>query len=617
LFFARTPRYTLRVLRNGLSFDGVRLVFRGANPRPEIVPLEPGGARLNLFLGRDPAGWRTDLPCYGAVLFRRVYPGIDFKVYGSAANVEYDWILGPDADPDRIRIGFEGALEAEIDAAGNLAAGTANANMIQSKPRARQVKGGRPRAVEASFRKRRDGTFGFRLGGYDRALSLIIDPAVLAFSTYLGGDLNDYASAVAVDSSGCIYVTGKTRSSNFPVKAPLQTDRAIEDAFVAKFAPSGRSLVYSTYVGGSDYDFALAIAVDAAGCATISGGTLSPDWPLKKPLQTDRPGRDAFVTKLSAAGNSLVYSTYLGGSDLDESYDLALDAAGNAVVVGRTDSPDFPTLTPIQRDRPRADGFIAKLEGATGGLVFSTYWGGSGVDYINGVALDAKGAVYLAGYTESPDLRLKTPFQTDRPGPDAFAAKLAPNGRSLVYATYLGGGSSDMATSIAVDAAGCAYITGATDSGNFPLKHPFQKNRPGRDAYLAKLAPSGAALVTSTYLGGSGDDFAWAVAVGSDGSVYLAGETQSADFPRKGSFQGDQPDSDAFVARIKPDGSGLVYSSYLGGNGADFAYGAALDSTGSLYVVGWTASTNFPTVKAFEADRGDRDAFLAKIAFSR
>lgn len=617
LFLTKTPRYALSVWRDGLAFDGTRMVFRGANPRVEVVPLDPLESRMNIFLGDDPARWKTDIPCFGAVLFKRVYPGIDLKVYGVANRIEYDWILEPDADPDRIQFAYEDIRDAAVDGEGNLVVRTEAEEMVQGKPQVYQESGGDRDAVEASFQNLGGAAFGFKLGPYDRGRPLVIDPAVLAFSTYLGGDLNDYASAVAVDAAGYIYVTGKTRSPNFPVKTPFQTDRNIEDAFIAKFTPSGRSLVYSTYIGGSDYDFALAIAVDADGCPTISGGTLSSDIPLKNPIQRHQPGRDAFVTKLSAAGNSLVYSTYLGGSDLDESYDLALDAAGNAVVVGRTESSDFPTLTPLQRDRPRADGFVAKFAGATGALVFSTYLGGNGVDTINGVALDGQGAVYLTGNTESTDLRLKNPFQTDQPGTDAFVMRLAPNGRSLIFATYLGGSAYDYATSIAVDAAGAVYVAGGTDSANFPLEKPFQKKRQGRDAFLAKFDPSGKSLVYSTCLGGTDYDLAWAVALGSDGSAYLAGETMSPDFPRKGSFQGDKPDSDAFVAKIKPDGSGLVYSSYLGGNGADYAYGGALDAAGNLYVVGWTASTEFPTVKAFQTDRGDRDAFLAKVVFGR
>jgi hypothetical protein len=241
--------------------------------------------------------------------------------------------------------------------------------------------------------------------------------------------------------------------------------------------------------------------------------------------------------------------------------------------------------------------------------------GGNALDDGGSIAVDNEGNAYVVGYTKSTDFPLKGAFQKDKPGPDGFVTKLPPMGKTIIFSTYLGGNSFDTAKGVAVDNLGYIYITGATDSTNFPTKNPFQKDQPGRDAFVTKLSPTGNALVYSTYLGGSDYDYAWAIAVDSEGNACVAGETQSKNFPRKNSYQGNQPDFDAFVTKLSAAGNKLIYSTYLGGNGPDYAYDVRMDRRGDVYVAGWTFSTNFPTVNPLQKDQPDGDAFVTKIVF--
>jgi hypothetical protein len=615
LYYAKASRYTLWVTKEGFVFDSSRLVFPGANSNVEIIPLEKTDYTVNHFLGDDPSQWKKDIPASKSLQFKEIYKGIDLKVYGVEKQVEYDWIIRPEGIPNNVRFEYKDIVGTEINKDGDLIIQTEFGELIHKKPFGYQQINGKRTAVRVSFKKTKEHIYSFDIGPYDRNLELIIDPAVLAYSTYLGGSLNDYAAGIAVDDEGNAYVTGKTRSPNFPTKGPYQTDQSIEDAYVTKIAPSGRTLVYSTYLGGSDYDFALSIAIDKAGNAYVTGGTLSFDFPTKNPFQKDQPDRDVFVTKLSPHGNALVFSTYLGGSGMDEAYDITVDRNGDALVTGRTDSDDFPILNYFQRNQPRGDAFVTKFFRGGNTLVYSTYLGGNGLDYGGSIAVDDAGYAYAVGYTESTNFPLKSPFQKDKPGPDAFVTKLPPLGKMIVFSTYLGGNAFDTATGVAVDNLEYIYVTGATESTNFPIKNPFQKDQPGRDAFVTKLSPTGKTLVYSTYLGGDDYDFAWGIAVDGEGNVCVTGETKSQNFPLKNRYQTDQPDFDAFVTKFSTAGNKLIYSTYLGGNGIDYAYDVYTDKAGNDYVAGWTSSPNFPTIKPFQKDQPGWDAFVTKIVF--
>ena len=637
------------------SDAALRLRLLGANRQSEITAGHKLPGKVNYFVGQDPAKWRTNIPTYARVNFKDVYRGVDLAYYGHQGRLECDFIVHPGSDPGLIRLsatssGASGRLaESErrlrIDPGGDLVVSLGGSEVRLKMPLIYQEAGGRRESVPGRFRLDRGGAAGFELGRYDKSRPLVIDP-LLVYSTYLGGTGADVANGIAVDSSGSAYVTGTTHSANFPTASttPLQAKLGgVSNAFVTKFNASGTALVYSTYLGGAGTDQGSAIAVDASGNVYVTGTTTSANFPTTSgAFQTKYGGNsDAFVAKLSADGSKLVYSTYLGGSDADFGRGIAIDPSGNAYVAGQTSSTGFPTQSPYQSSckvpvgGTCSDAFISELNSTGSGLVYSTYLGGSGSDSAQAIAVDASGA-YVAGFTLSSDFPTRNALRASLGGPgdpgDAFIAKLAPEGSRLIYSTYLGGNQLDRAFGVAVDPAGNVYVTGDTASADFPVTAgAFQTLAPGNnDAFVAELNAAGTALVYSFYLGGGALDQGFGIAVDRSGSAAVTGQTESSDFPTFGAFEpalgggtcsGNPGNvcSDAFVSRISAGGSSLAYSSYLGGDGADWGQAIALDAAGNVYAAGATASTNFPAVAgavqgAYGGSASLNEAFVAKVA---
>jgi hypothetical protein len=442
----------------------------------------------------------------------------------------------------------------------------------------------------------------------------------LTFSTYLGGGGVDGGNSIAVDSAGNSYVVGFTDSINFPLANASQNSYGggQQDVFVAKFNPAG-GLLYSTYLGGDGQDSGTGIAVDVQGNAYITGFTTSANFPTRNALQPERRGPfDAFVAKLDPAG-ALAYSTYLGGSAGEHGSSVAVDSSGNIYVAGITQSHDFPLANAFQGlYGGTSDVYVARLNAAGTRLVYSTYLGGAGADGASSIAADAAGNLYVAGVTMSPNFPTADPLQTRLGGFfDSFVAKLNPAGARLIYSTYLGGSGEDRALRISVDNSGNAYVTGDTDSPNFPTVNAAQSASGGSsDAFVTKIDATGSALLYSTYLGGSGIDGGAAIAVDDAGHAYVTGFTASPDFPMAAAVQPMFGGGyDGFAARLNPTGGALDQSSYLGGNGTDSAFGVAAAPSGVVFVMGVTDSTNLPTASPFQPGNGGgvSDIFLAKI----
>ncbi len=443
----------------------LRMKLLGANPSPRVTGLEELPGKGHYFIGNDPAKWRTNVPTYAKVKYEDVYPGVDLVYYGNQGQLEYDLIVAPGSDPGAIYLAFGGEDELEIDVQGDLVLHAGGSQIRLQKPlvyqetgEIRQETDGIRQEISAAYVLNARRQVGFEVGTYDADKPLIIDP-VLSYSTYLGGTAIDRGFGIAVDGAGNAYVTGGSSSINFPVLNPFQAlfPGGAVDAFVTKLNATGSALVYSTYLGGEGDEQGFDIKVDDSGNAYVTGQTDSTDFPTAGPIQVVNRGlSDAFVTKLNAAGNELVYSTYLGGSSSDFGFGISLDDSGNAYVTGQTDSTDFPTALPIQSaNGALGDAFVAKLNAAGNVLRYSTYLGGNGNDCGFRIAVDASGNAYVTGVTDSSDFPTASPIQPAFDGglADAFVTKLNAAGGALLYSTYLGGVATDAGFAIAL--AGC------------------------------------------------------------------------------------------------------------------------------------------------------------------
>jgi hypothetical protein len=494
----------------------VRMRLVGADPEAAIAGVDPLPGRSHYLLGESDR-WRRSVPSFARVQYTGVYPGVSLVFYGTERQLEYDFVVAPGADPATVALAFDGVDGVRLDGDGDLVLATPGGEIRLHRPVIYQEAGGERRPVEGGYVLDGD-RVRFRVAAWDASRPLVIDP-VLGYSTFLGGSSNDQGFGIAVDSTGNAYVTGSTVSSNFPVSsAPLRATRAgVTDAFVTKLSPGG-TLLYSTFLGGSGDDAGNAIAVDTAGNAYVVGTTNSTTFPVLGAFQpTLRGGNDAFVAKLDPSGSTLVYSTYLGSNTDDTGNGIALDAAGNAYVTGSTASAGFPNngaVTCLGTKSTGDDAFVVMLDTTGATVGYCRFVGGSGVDSGQGIAADAAGNVWFVGATTSSNLPVVAAVQPTFGGrSDGFVGKLDPTG-AVVYLTYLGGTGTDLAFAVAVDVAGNAYVTGSTDSIDFPTVAPLQPVLGGGDdAFVAKLNAAGSAVVFATYLGGIGDDAGNGIAV--------------------------------------------------------------------------------------------------------
>jgi hypothetical protein len=592
-----TPSQAMLDLNQGSQENVLSMQLLGSNPAARAVGLDQLTGVSNYLIGNDPSQWHTNIPNYARVEYQNVYAGINLVYYGNnQQHLEYDFVLAPGANPSAIQLSFQGTQGVKIDSQGNLVLHTSGGDVVEQAPVLYQDSNGVRQSVSGHYVLEGNGEVGFAVGPYDPGRPLVIDPTYsLVYSTYLGGKGTDAGYGIAVDSAGNAYVTGLTASTNFPTQNPWQKSNA--------------------------------------------------------------GGNDVFVTKLNASGSGLVYSTYLGGSGDDDGSGIAVDTSGNAYVTGFTTSTNFPTLNAFQpASGGGTDAFVAKLN-ATGTLVYSSYLGGSGSDTGYGIAVDGSGDAYVGITTQSANMPV-TPgaFQTtlDAGGyPDGFIAKVNPSGSALVYGTYLGGSFGTSVYGIAVDTAGEAYLTGNTQGGFPTTANAFQPTFPFSStvyvaAFVTKMNATGSGLVYSTYLGGTTPvgsatsyDAGGGIAVDTLGNAYVTGSTRESDFPTKNAFQPAYGggSSNAFVTELNPSQAGaasLVYSSYLGGSGADnflqyLFFGPvstlgilsdrgaiAVGAASKVYLTGTTSSTNFPTANAFQASLGGgTDAFVASFDTSQ
>ena len=621
----------------------VRLEFVGANPAVTPRGQEPTPARISYFEGPE-AQWKTGLATYASVAYHDLWPGIDVVYGGTAGRLKYTFLVKPGADPRQIRLAYRGATAVRLSEAGELEIDTPAGGFHDAVPVSYQEVDGKRVQVATAYdlESAADSgrqVYGFRLGNYDRSQPLVVDPVVFVYAGYIGGLGSDLGLGIAVDAAGNAYVTGGTGSdqATFPVTVgPDLTFKGYGDAFVAKVRADGTGLVYAGYIGGAGSSAgADSIAVDAAGNAYVTGTVQSllagSTFPVKVgPRLTYGGGLDAFVAKVRADGTGLVYCGYIGGASADQGTGIAVDAAGSAYVTGTTSSDEstFPvTVGPGLTYSGGGDTFVAKVRADGTGFVYAGYIGGVGWDPAYGIAVDAAANAYVVGTTTSDQSTfpvLVGPGLTFNGAEDAFVAKVRADGTGLVYAGFIGGAGNDYGQGIAVDAAGNAYVTGSTDSteATFPVTVGPDLTQNGQvDAFVAKVRADGTGFVYAGYIGGNRFDSGNGIAVDAAGNAYVTGLTQSteASFPvavgpdltHNGGYRYN---FDAFVAKVRADGTGLVYAGYIGGDDEDYGQRIAVDAAGNAYVTGYTYSKNFPvTVGPDLTYNGSLDTFVAKV----
>jgi Bacterial Ig-like domain (group 2)/IPT/TIG domain/Beta-propeller repeat/Kelch motif/Galactose oxidase, central domain len=657
-FFHASPRF-----RHAHHSETVRIGLAAANRKISIEPLQELPGKTNYFVGADPEKWRTGIGSYRQIKYHEVYPGIDLVFYGTHQQLEFDFVVAPGADPHAITLDVQGPDKVVVAEDGGL---SVDGIFGMRRPEVYQLIDGKRRAVSGRFFAKDHERLGIELGPYDHQQTLIIDP-VLSYSTYLGGSGTDESSGIAVDAGGNAYIVGVTTSPNFPASNGYPSSATSNGtAFVAKLDPTGTTLLYSTYLGGTAGGGGNGIALDPGGHVYVTGYTLSSDFPVVNGLQTTllNPNGSAFVARLDTSqtgASSLIYSTYLqgGGNSTnslgDVGFAIAADGNGNAYVTGQTASDasntSFPTTSSAYQSSlgsSNGNAFLTVLNtnqsGATS-LVYSTYLGGASSgfgDYGMGVAVDGSGHAFITGQTTSggsiPFPTTPTAYQSTLKSSNgnAFVTEIDPTqsgSQSLAYSTYFGGSSAeavgDLGSAITLDSAGKVYFGGDASSADFPTTAgAFQTtNSSNGKAFAAKMdfVQSGSAsLIFSSYVGGSDGqgEVANGIAVDAFGNAFLSGNVSSTDFPTTSQAPQSAIKSsewNAFLTELNSSGAGLIFSTYWGGScstNGDLGFGIAVDSIGNPYLDGSTCSTDYVTYpnNAYQVSLAvSYDAFVAKF----
>jgi len=655
----------------------MRMRLVGANTAATISGAEELPGKSNYFRGNDPNRWRTGIPTYAKVRYHAVYPGVDLLYYGNQGRIEYDFVVAAGSDPRIIKLEFEqathganqrmdGMAPLSIDQRGDLVVSLNGSEIRLHKPTAYQLTTGHKarvgsrHLVDAHYVLRSDGHVGIRLASYDTTKAVIIDP-VLTYATRLGGSSGVINAVIAADAAGNVYVSGTTGAFDFPVVNQIPgacqgtCSTSFETVYITKINAAGNALVYSSLIGGSTLDEGFGIAVDGLGNAYLSGSTSSSDFPQVNPIPGACVGTcgtgagDAFVTKVNAAGDALVYSSLLGGSNNDSAFAVAVDASGDAYVTGPTDSVDFPQVNPIPgaclgtcgtNPFPQ-NAFVTKINAAGNAIVYSSYLAGSGFTEAFGIAADSAGNAYVSGVTQSADFPRVNQITGICSGTcgtgssDGFVTKISAQGTSVAYSSVFGGSGFDIGFGVAVDGSGNAYLTGTTESSDFPQINPIKKACPKGcgsglvgDAFVIKINNGGSSAAYSSLLGGDQDDEGTGIAVDAAGNAYVIGFTRSPNFPSVRPIKaaclgtcGKTTAAKVFAVNVSAASSALVYSTLIGGSDTDEGQGIAVDSAGNAYLTGFTQSADFPIVNQIPGacvgscgGAFHQDTFILKIA---
>ena len=586
-----------RQMRNKVNFaNELTMNLVGSKRTSKIEGAEKLAGTINYFVGNNSKNWHSGIPTYRKVVYHSVYSGIDQEFYGTEKDLEFDFIVAPGANPEVIEIKFKGQKKINIGEQGDLLFQMKTAEYVQlHKPIAYQTVNGAKQTISAEYEVKPNGHVRLKVGEYDRRLPLVIDP-VLSYSSYLGGSGVDSAYGIAADADGNVYVTGVMNSNEF-------TNLEGTNVFVAKLNADGTQRTYLTIIAANGDESGLDIYADADGSAYVTGVTSSPNFPQVNASQPGFGGgeEDGFIAKLSPTGSALTYSTYIGGTGYDAGFGITADSSGIAYVTGYTESSEFSSI-------PGSNAFVAKIAASGSERLYLSILGGDADDVGNSIAVGQDGSVYVAGSTNSPNFTTANAMQPVNAGSrDGFFAKVNPVGSGLTYSTYFGGSGNDQISDIAINATGEIFAVGTTNS-------PELSTLGGRDVFVGKFSANGNERVFMAILGGGSDDTGQSIALDSSGSIFVTGSTSSSNFTKANALQENLAGSqDAFVAKLNPLGSSLIFSTYLGGLGEDLGYGVAVDNQGGAYVTGSAKSNNLGGQFPYG---GNGDAFVQKITDS-
>ncbi|MFC1731113.1 SUMF1/EgtB/PvdO family nonheme iron enzyme [candidate division KSB1 bacterium] len=600
--------------------------FVNSNPDPEIFGEERLPWETNSFIGNDPSKWRTNIPNHAKVRLENIYEGIDLVYYGNQSNIKYDFVVQPGADVGQILLKYDFGITDDCGLSVNekdeLEVHTPLGDLIERKPYCYQIINGNEIEVEAFYKidDINENSFHFSIPSYNTDYPLIIDPE-LAYSTFLGGTGDDYGQVITADNSGNAYVTRYSPSADFPTTTGAydESQNGGWDVYVTKLNASGNSLVFSTFVGGNANDDCYGITLDNDANVYITGNTSSTDFPTTTGAYRESYVEGVFVTKLNASGNALVYSTFIGEG---RGTGIAVDGSGNAYISGVTTYSVFPTTSGAFDESYNGDDdvFVVKLNPSGSSLIYSTFLGGTGRDIGNDIAIDASGNAYVTGIAGSTEFATTAGAfdESHNGGYNVYVTKLNSSGSGLAFSTFLGEG---WGTGISVDGAGNTYVTGYTNSVDFPTTSGAydESHNGGSDAVVTKLNSSGNALVYSTFIGGNSGEETGRISIDSEGDAFIVGTTSSTDFPvTAGAFDESHNGSgDVYISKLNQNGTTLEYSTFFGGNTGDAGTGLCLDDSGNVYVTGYTNSADLPvTTGAFDEslNGGGSDSFVGKFS---
>lgn len=604
----------------------VKTLFNNKSLNQSFIGKGEKQTYYNYFIGNDKSKWASSIPLYETVTVNEIYNGIDIKYYFDNNSLRYDYIVKPGADISQINIGFEGTDGLIVTEKGELEIETSIGKVKHQNIFAYQGN----KQVECTFTKRNNNTIGFTTGNYDKNKELIIDP--LVYSTFLGGSQSDYGTSIAVDTNGNAYVTGQTGSSNYPttIGAYDTSYNAQDEVFVTKLNSEGSNLIYSTFIGGSGGEIGNSIKLNENGEAFVAGWTTSADFPTTTGAydESHNGGVDAFVLKLNSTGTRLLYSTLIGGSGGDGAQSLGIDKNGNAFITGKTTSANYPVTNGAydQSYNGGFDLFVTKLNSTGTGLIYSTYLGGNLDDFGFAITVDINGNAYVTGWTFSADYpTTNSAYDKNQHGDsDVLLTKISPDGTTLVYSTFLGGNHKDTGLALAVDISGNAFITGYTFSSNYPVTSgAYDVNyHDDEDIFVTKINYDGSGLIYSTFIGGNTSDAAYSILIDLQGNAIITGNSLSRDFPITvdAYSQTNNGGLDVILTIINAGGNNLIYSTYLGGGGADQGYSITMNKNNNIFIVGYTwpmqSSFYYPTtIGAYdETPNGLFDVFVTKFS---